>query len=694
MARKLRLGIILALFFVGLGAGAVFAADGPLFRIENEKATPIKVPLLWDEKIAIPLVEVKIGAQTLRLALDTGADRVTLALNPAALKRLDVEFLDDRSRSLDVGGQKYVARNFIIPSVKIGALEFTQMKASEELRQTGHSDDGIIGNQLLQEFQVYLDYQASVMVLYPKTSDPECLHSEGWIRMPFDHSNLGIIVPAKFPWSDRPLRFCLDTGAVGNVQGRSMGLIRPEAVPQEQRRNSGAGDYLETSHFYLGESGADLGAMAFYLYDFKQPSVDGFLGHNLLKDHQLLIDFTYNLLYLKRSGDPGEVQPDIRTILSGGRVGGGGDAGTPVVVPFEYRKQTVLLQARINDSPQPYLFLLDTGAGATIVSQAVADALHLEKRAEIKAADGTGASQNVALVTLESLRIGAAEVENCGALVVDLGRVQTDITRVDGIIGGNFLQLFTIGIDYEQQRLTLARSGPVPEAAGYQRVELRKEPLGLIFARLKMAGVADPVEVEIDSGMDGDSYFIFGSEMLEKLRPALGCPPVRSKGTTRGGAFGAAGGTLSRLATAELGGLRLQSVPVEFSGTQSLVGNEFLSHFSVIIDYAGSAMYLRPNERRQMAGNIYSYGFAVNQGTDGTLRIIGLWEGSPAERAGLKLGDEIVGFSDGARELSLAEYRSRFQVAATTAGPLWVRIRNESGERMVELKKAPLLPEG
>ena len=141
-----------------------FADD---FKFNAGNQGPEVLPLTFT-KSGLPLVEITIQNQKFHLAIDTGADYATILLKPAALKRITVHYLEDGFRSLDYQGKAYAARQFIIPSVQLGKLQFTDFKATEELREYLSEDDGNIGNHLLNHFYVLFDYQDSKMVLYPK----------------------------------------------------------------------------------------------------------------------------------------------------------------------------------------------------------------------------------------------------------------------------------------------------------------------------------------------------------------------------------------------------------------------------------------------------------------------------------------------------------------------------------------------
>ncbi len=69
-----------------------------------------------------------------------------------------------------------------------------------------------------------------------------------------------------------------------------------------------------------------------------------------------------------------------------------------------------------------------------------------------------GASGAVVATTtsLDTMRLGAASVSDLEVGTVDLSACESAIgTRVDGVIGYNFLSRFRVGIDYQEKSLTL-----------------------------------------------------------------------------------------------------------------------------------------------------------------------------------------------------------------------------------------------
>ncbi|NCD09474.1 MAG: hypothetical protein EOL98_08620 [Negativicutes bacterium] len=46
--------------------------------------------------------------------------------------------------------------------------------------------------------------------------------------------------------------------------------------------------------------GKNIGKMDFYCFDFTEPAVDGFLGYNFLTKYKVFLDFTKDIMYIKK----------------------------------------------------------------------------------------------------------------------------------------------------------------------------------------------------------------------------------------------------------------------------------------------------------------------------------------------------------------------------------------------------------
>jgi predicted aspartyl protease len=125
-------------------------------------------------------------------------------------------------------------------------------------------------------------------------------------------------------------------------------------------------------------------------------------------------------------------------------------------VPFRLAKPDkplILLETTVNDKG-PHRFVLDTGAGLTMISPELAKKAGV-KRDEAQKAVGAGGSVEVHFGTVKALAIGETRIESLKVGIMDLAGISKAIeTDIDGIVGYNFLSKFRVSIDYPKQTVT------------------------------------------------------------------------------------------------------------------------------------------------------------------------------------------------------------------------------------------------
>ena len=214
------------MFIIGLSVPS-FANPQGISETNSNRIAQAIVPLELDGKMkGMPIVKVTIGEKVLRLALDTGADKVLFAIPPNALNEINVRYSTAIEKNLDAKGALYKSRTFKIPEVKIGEFQLNNVTATEELRDSPDGSDGIIGNRLFDNFNVLIDYSQSHMILYPNTRLPSDLELSQWTQFSFKHEDIGIVIQGQLRNQKGILLFCLDSGAVvANEDGKPLGTL-------------------------------------------------------------------------------------------------------------------------------------------------------------------------------------------------------------------------------------------------------------------------------------------------------------------------------------------------------------------------------------------------------------------------------------------------------------------------------------
>lgn len=143
-----------------------------------------------------------------------------------------------------------------------------------------------------------------------------------------------------------------------------------------------------------------------------------------------------------------------------------GIADAPVVLPFEYVGNEIVITAKINDLPEGK-FIVDTGASQTVLDLKVAQSIGPLAASTFNVTAGAKAV-SLNYTKIAKLKLADVSVENVAALVKDLGSFATAIgQRPAGLIGANVLRRFFVTIDYQNKKLVLSdpQAATVPRGA-------------------------------------------------------------------------------------------------------------------------------------------------------------------------------------------------------------------------------------
>ena len=251
------------------------------------------------------------------------------------------------------------------------------------------------------------------------------------------------------------------------------------------------------------------------------------------------------------------------------------------------------------DGRGPFEFILDTGAGTTLLSKALATELEI-KITGSKEGQTAGGKVAVSLAEVRSIAVGEAKIENLPVAITDLSAIgQTVGAKIDGDLGYNFLKNFRLTVDYERKELFLddpKRFGQVAKSSGAElpiRLAHPAKPLILFPAHVNGRG---PFQFALDTGTSTTA-------ISPELARDLGLSSTSIGPVTTGGA--AIQVSAARLKALRMGGVEIQDIDVivaEFFAMLSqavgakldgIIGYNFLRHFRVVIDYPSGVLMLQ-----------------------------------------------------------------------------------------------------
>jgi predicted aspartyl protease len=257
----------------------------------------------------------------------------------------------------------------------------------------------------------------------------------------------------------------------------------------------------------------------------------------------------------------------------------------------------ILLPVHVNNRG-PFDFILDTGAGTSLLASELAKQLEV-KVIGSKEGQSAGGKVSVSLAKVDSLAVGETKLDDVDVGIVDLGQIGKTIgAKIDGDLGYNFLKHFRITIDYRdcEIRFDDPKRVEVFDRPAQTEIAIRlahpAKPLILVDIYANGRG---PFQFAIDTGTSTTAITPELAKELNVVTSAI--PPVTSGGThvdvTAGAlqSFQVGGAKIDNLAVivADFFSMLSQAVGAKLDG---IVGYNFLRDYKVVIDYPNKRLRL------------------------------------------------------------------------------------------------------
>jgi len=258
--------------------------------------------------------------------------------------------------------------------------------------------------------------------------------------------------------------------------------------------------------------------------------------------------------------------------------------------------------------------------------------------------------------------------------------------RIDGIIGYSFFRRYIIAIDYDNMEMKVYEPGTY------------KYPRGGYLLKPKFTNLAKQM-VQVRDKVDITSQYYFDSGaglcllMTEDFMNDNSIFRTKRKffATQAEGLGGKAPMTLSLVKDVKVGPYRFHNVPVyilkdrfsviSYPEVSGLLGNDLMRRFNTVFNYPQQEIYIKPN-KHYLDSFDYSYtglGFYL---INGAITVTDIIKDSPAEKAGFKEGDIIIGVETNFSN-NIQAYKVLMQVAKSK---LRVVIMRNGHPLVIELK--------
>lgn len=306
------------------------------------------------------------------------------------------------------------------------------------------------------------------------------------------------------------------------------------------------------------------------------------------------------------------------------------------------------IRASVNGEERSFVF--DTGS-PTLISREFAETLKLKVIGTNTGRDANGRAVTTDIAVVERLTIGGLTFTDVPVLIADFSTADPGRCFFDGgVIGSEIFPGSVWHFDAEAQELKVAASlgdldvedtGPAPFES---ELFIGGYPYAPVFA-YSFGSFRD--RALFDTG-SSDTVTLFDRVLGDEPVQKVVVPGSMSQGRGSQGVSAGGAGAETDLRRFEVSGFTIGApFPILPATTRNapptLIGLGMLDRYNVTLDYPGKRMLLR--ERAHPATPKAHPGYAISM-IGGTAKVVQLYAGSPAYRAGVKLGDEVVAIDD------------------------------------------------
>jgi len=319
-------------------------------------------------------------------------------------------------------------------------------------------------------------------------------------------------------------------------------------------------------------------------------------------------------------------------------------------IPFELFRGDIRIVGEVNG--RPVRMLIDNGFlwdELLFFGSPTVDSLGLEYDGEAQVS-GSGDGDPVASTTASgiTIKLPGIEFHDQTAIITPYSSGISNLWwGAEGQVSATFFKHFVVDIDFDNMIITLIE----PESFDYRvgGVEQSIKPLGggawTIPSRVELEdGQILPLDLMMDLGYGDALWMVRGGPC------GISLPKNALPGSLGFGVQGEILGHFGRVRSVELGGFKIADIVAEFvaedyEGTSSrecMIGMELLSRFNIVFDYPHQRIFLEPNH---MFNDPFEYnmsGLAMRRGSGNYLEVLRVHPDSPAEDAGIEVGEEVI----------------------------------------------------
>jgi hypothetical protein len=317
--------------------------------------------------------------------------------------------------------------------------------------------------------------------------------------------------------------------------------------------------------------------------------------------------------------------------------------------PFkQYSGGVMIIQAKLNDIPDTLNFILDTGSGGISLDSSTAAFYQVPSRNSDTTITGMGSTHKVRFAHKQRLHLPGLTINNLDFHINNY-EVLTSVygEKIDGIVGYSFFKQYIVKIDFDSTRIEVYTPGEFK----YPRNGTMLRPA---FTTLPIQNLM----VKDRRRLNFNFYFDTGAGLCFLMSEAFARDsaivmtrrkPVYTQAEGMGGRLQM---RLTVIKMLQVGNYKFRNVPTYIYDDQynvtsypfvgGLLGNDLLRRFNLVLNYPQREIHLQPNSHFAEPFD-YAYTGLATYFIDGRIVVEDVIPGSPADKAGIKPDDILIG---------------------------------------------------
>lgn len=354
-------------------------------------------------------------------------------------------------------------------------------------------------------------------------------------------------------------------------------------------------------------------------------------------------------------------------------------------LPIEYLAHLATIQITVNGTG-PHTFIVDTGAGVTVLNQTLAASLNLPVVGKTEVGSPMGSAPIEAdSLAIDSLGIGAVMISNPPAIAMELDAIFSPLDAPAGILAAASLDGYLMTIDFPNGYV-LVRPGELPPADGRRVLEYGH---GSVVPHLPIDVAGKTIDVALDTG--APTEISLPSHYAEVL-PLTSPPAVTGTGRTVDAEFEVSTATLD--GSLNLGEIEFPGATIQFNDRARYgnLGMRILAELSLTIDSKNHRIAVdRPGSQGESGepvkrvlktgGTRRGYGIRLAGLGGDVLNVLGVDEGMAAAEGGLMKGDSITAMNG----RPVIELSAEERMACLRGSPVVLIVRRGENELSLTL---------